>query len=171
MKRAIVMLAIASTAFLAAVGQAAKPSPDYVITKFRLVQDDGVPRYEYIVKHGNVTLKVLYHDSQLGLTKEDFDKYLHLDAGKGLPLGLQTHSYWEPDHGDISQVPEVGIPIHQCVINHDSKGQTTIAVQPTPDPCMLQNGDSLEYSPTPNGPLLFNYVAFDIESEQVKGGR
>jgi len=65
--------------------------------------------------------------------------------------------------------PEVGIPIHQCVINHDSKGQTTIAVQPTPDPCMLQNGDSLEYSPTPNGPLLFNYVAFDIVSEHLEG--
>jgi hypothetical protein len=49
---------------------------------------------------------------------------------------------------------------------HD--GSPIIAVQPTPAPCIYNNGQTLQYLPEPNGPRLFTYVSFEIISETVR---
>jgi len=49
---------------------------------------------------------------------------------------------------------------------HD--GSRIIAMQPTPAPCIYNNGQTLQYLPEPNGPSLFTYVIFEIISERVR---
>jgi len=158
MKRISVLLFVL-TASLAAVGQASQTKP-YVITGFRPVQIDGLKRYEYTVKHGNVTLKVLYRESQVGISKDEWDANVK-SGGKNLPT---VHFYYDRDQGDISQVPELGTSLSACVLSHLSNGEKSIAIQPTPQPCMDQRSDSLTYLPFPNGPRLFDYVKFEIVS-------
>jgi hypothetical protein len=64
-------------------------------------------------------------------------------------------------------VPEVGLRINQCVLSKtpDHDGDPVIAIQPTPEPCMMQNGNTLHYLPSPNA-ATFTYVNFDIVSER-----
>jgi len=84
---------------------------------------------------------------------------------------LHTHYVWGryPNGPDFSLVPEVGLPIRQCMLGKpDHDGDPVIAVQPTPEPCMMQNGNTLHYDPSPNGPVLFAYVNFDIVSERLR---
>lgn len=118
--------------------------------------------YNYTVHHGRTLMKVTYSESQTSTAKPgDF-------PGTGLHLHTRYGVY--PHGPDLSQVPDVGQSINQCVLSKtpDVDGDPVIAIQPTPDPCMMQNGNTLHYSPSPNGPALFNYVNFDIMSERLE---
>jgi len=116
---------------------------------------------EYTVRHGRGIMKVEYSESQTSTAKPgDF-------PGTGLHLHTRYGVY--PHGPDLSQVPDVGLPINQCVLSKtpDHDGDPVIAIQPTPEPCMMQNGNMLHYEPSPNGPILFAYVNFDIVSERL----
>lgn len=117
--------------------------------------------YDYTVRHGQVIMKVSYSESQTSTAKPG-------DApGKGLHRHSRDGSY--PYGPDLSQVPEVGVRINQCLLSKTpDDGDPVIAIQPTPDPCITQNGNTLHYSLAPNGPVLFTYVNFDIISERME---
>jgi hypothetical protein len=116
---------------------------------------------DYTVTVGNDVMKVKYSESQTSTAK----------PGDSLGSGLRLHqSYHDPD---LSQIPQVGTPILKCVMDtqnplHD--GSLAIAVQPTPAPCMVQIGDTLQYEPRPNAGD-FTYVNFDIISERARTER
>lgn len=151
---AVVILA-AITASLVAFGQS-KPQPPlapYVIIAHT--------EYNYTVRHGRNVIKVSYHDSQTNTAKPG-------DApGTGLHYHSRNGAY--PHGPDLSQVPEVGLRINQCVLSEkpDHYGDPVIAIQPTPEPCMTQNGTTLHYLLAPNA-VTFTYVNFDIISEQME---
>jgi hypothetical protein len=143
------------TASLAAVGQTTKPQA--TLTPFVIIAHAG---YEYTVRHGRAIMKVNYVESQTSTAK----------PGDAPGTGLHHHSRYGayPNGPDLSQVPEVGLLINQCVLSKtpDSSGGPVIAVQPTPEPCMMQNGNTLQYEPSPNAGA-FTYVSFDIVSERI----
>jgi hypothetical protein len=142
-------------ASLVAVGQ---ETPRHgTLTPYVIVAHAG---NDYTVRHGRVIMKVKYSESQTSTAKPgDF-------PGTGLHLHTQNGVY--PFGPDLSQVPEVGLPIHQCLLSKtpDSDGDPVIAVQPTPEPCMMQNGNTLHYELSPNF-ATFTYVNFDIISERM----
>lgn len=150
------LIALVASASAGAIGQSkpreAAPAP-YVI-----VSHTG---YNYTVRHGRVTMKVTYSESQTSTAKPgDF-------PGTGLHRHSKDGVY--PYGPDLSQVPEVGLQIRQCTLSKtpDHDGDPVIAIQTTPEPCMMQNGNTLHYEPTPNTGA-FTYVNFDIVSEQLK---
>ena len=151
MKHVLVLVFI--TASLAVLGQETPRTP-YVI-----VAHTG---YEYTVRHGRTIMKVSYSESQTSTAKPGDS------PGSGLHLHTRNGVY--PHGPDLSQVPEVGLRINQCVLSKtpDPEGDPVIAIQPTPEPCMMQNGNTLHYSLAPNGPALFTYVNFDIVSERME---
>jgi hypothetical protein len=118
----------------------------------------GPQEDDYIVVYGADVLSVKYEDSQTSTAK----------PGDFPGSGLHHHAYY-PDP-DLSQVPQLGVPIRRCKLSdtpsHD--GSPVIAIQPTPEPCMIQLGDTLHYEPSPNGPVLFTYVNFDVISEKAQ---
>lgn len=157
MKRTIVaIIFMASLSF----GQSATPTP------YTIIAHTG---YKYTVRHGRVLIKVEYRESQTSVCK-DSDKDFLRCLGTGLLLHTRDGVY--PHNADLSQVPEVGLRINQCVLSKtpDNDGPV-IAAQPTPEPCMMQNGNTLHYEPSPNGPILFAYVNFDIVSELQEAGK
>jgi hypothetical protein len=106
-------------------------------------------------------MKVTYSDSQTSTAKSgDF-------PGSGLHRHSRDGVY--PSGPDLSQVPEVGLRIKPCVLSKtpDHDGVPVIAVQPTPEPCMMQNGNTLHYEPSPNA-ATFTYVNFHIVSERME---
>jgi hypothetical protein len=117
--------------------------------------------YTYTVRHGRTLMMARYSESQTSTAKPgDF-------PGTGLHQHFRDGVY--PTGPDLSQVPEVGVKINQCLLSKtpDVDGDPVIAVQPTPEPCMTQNGNTLRYEPTPNAGA-FNYVNFDIVSERLE---
>jgi hypothetical protein len=153
MKHILVPIFIAAS--LAVFGQ---ETPRQVIPTYVIIAHTG---YEYTVRHGRTLMKVTYSESQTSTAKTgDF-------PGTGLHLHTRYGVY--PHGPDLSQVPEVGVRINQCVISKtpDHDGDPVIAVQPTPEPCMMQNGNTLHYEPSPNA-ATFTYVNFDIVSERME---
>ena len=125
-----------------------------------LASDSDIERQEYTVRHGNNILKVLYTDSQTSTAKPgDF-------PGSG--LHYHNHTFSKDGATDLSQVPEAGVPILQCILSEEkmSDGGPIIARQPTRAPCMIVIGNNLQYEPAPNGPVNFTYVNFEIVSER-----
>jgi hypothetical protein len=150
MKHILVLLFTASLA----IGQETPRAPvSYVIIAHK--------GYDYTVRHGQVIMKVTYSESQTSTAKPG-------DAlGKGLHRHSRDGSY--PNGPDLSQVPEVGVRINQCLLSKktDHDGDPVIAIQPTPDPCITQNGNTLHYEMSPNT-ATFTYVNFDIISEGME---
>lgn len=146
------------------------PSVEYVITAHTVVQlkpvylggilQTGLPTQEddYTVVYGTDVLKAKYASSQTSSAK----------PGDAFGTGLHAHSY--DYHPDLSQVPQVGVPIRRCRLSTDKMpdGSPIIATQPTLEPCMVQIGDTLEYLPSPNSGDG-TYVEFDILSEGATG--
>jgi hypothetical protein len=152
MKHILVLLLMMAS--LSAFGQ---ETPQKV-TPYVIVAHTG---YDYAVLHGRAIMKVTYSDSQTSTAKpDDF-------PGSGLHRHSRDGVY--PDGPDLSQVPEVGLRIKQCLLSKtpDHGGAPVIAVQPTPEPCMMQNGNTLHYEPSPNA-ATFIYVNFDITSERIE---
>ncbi len=143
----------------------------YVITAHTVVQrkpvyldgylQTGLPTQEddYTVVYGVDVLKVKYADSQTNSAKPGESPKTH------------EHSYDRDP--DLSQVPQVGVPIRRCKLSKEvmPDGGPIIADQPTSEPCMIQFGDTLQYDPSPNagdGPGAYTYVGFDIISERAR---
>jgi hypothetical protein len=141
----------------------------YMVTAHTVVQlkpvylggqlQTGIPTQEddYTVAYGPDILKVKYASSQTSSAKPgDF-------PGTGL------HEHRNDSDPDLSQVPQVGVPIRRCKLSKDvmRDGSPIIATQPTPEPCMIQIGDTLRYEPSPNAGN-FTYVNFDILSEKAR---
>lgn len=120
--------------------------------------------YKYTVMHGRVIMKVEYSESQTSVCTGGKDFLNCLSTG----LHLHTIDGVYPHNADLSQVPEVGLQIKQCILSPtpDHDGDPIIAIQPTPEPCMVQIGNTLNYEPSPNGPIEFAYVNFNIISER-----
>jgi hypothetical protein len=141
----------------------------YMVTAHTVVQlkpvylggqlQTGIPTQEdgYTVAYGADILKVKYASSQTSSAKPgDF-------PGTGL------HEHRNDSDPDLSQVPQVGVPIRRCKLSKDvmRDGSPIIATQPTSEPCMIQIGDTLRYEPSPNAGN-FTYVNFDILSEKTR---
>jgi hypothetical protein len=155
MKRAIILAIV----FMASLASGQAQPRQVTLTPYMIVAHTG---YDYVVHHGRVIMKVDYSESQTSTAKPgDF-------PGTGLHLHTRQGVY--PHGPDLSQVPEVGSLISQCILSKtpDSDGDPIIAIQPTPEPCMIQNGNTLHYELSPNGPSLFTYVNFDIVSERME---
>lgn len=120
----------------------------------------GLPTQEddYTVQYGSDILKVKYASSQTSSAK----------PGDSLGSGLHEHTYDRDP--DLSQVPQVGMPIRRCTLSKDvmPDGIPIIDRQSSSEPCMVQLGDTLDYELSPNGPQFGTYVRFDILSERLK---
>ena len=147
--------------FKSSMLSAVDPSTErYVIAGHTVVpaNDSEAPVDEYVVRYSGETLTVRYSESQSSTAK----------PGDSPGTGLHPHS--RHSNPDLSQVPPAGVPIRACLMddeNRDKDGHPLIAKQPTAEPCMARDGDTLLYKPAPNGPILFTFVAFDILSESV----
>jgi hypothetical protein len=144
------------------------PKTDYVITEHRVIQVSDIQRDEYSVRHGDAVLTVMYSESQTN--SAPFDPPNSMNQILANPKVLHFHQYGTNgvSAADLSQVPEVGIPILQCVTHKNELhgDEVVIAVQPTPEPCMARNGSILHYEQEPNA-ARGTYVNFDIVSERV----
>lgn len=165
-----IAIAAALVAGLAGCAHPVTSSPERPV--FTIIEHHTIPakdlemeRQEYTVRHGNEILKVLYSDSQTSSAK----------PGDFPGTGLHYHNYSFSKEGatDLSQIPEVGAAILQCMLSEEkmSDGSPIIATQPTPAPCMVVIGNNLQYEPSPNGPVHFTYVNFDIISEREASER
>jgi hypothetical protein len=124
--------------------------PTYVITAHTIVPSttDHLPEDDYTVVYDGVdVLRVRYASSQTD------------------PFHIHSR-YSDPD---VSQVPQVGVPIRRCEWSKDTlaDGSPIIATQPTSAPCMVQFGDMLSVYPAPNSASGAG-VAFDILSEKAR---
>lgn len=143
----------------------------YVITAHTVVQlkpvylggylQNGLPTQEddYTVRYGSDVLKVKYASSQTNSAKPG-------SSWTEIEQGIHQHS--NDRDPDLSQVPQVGVPIKRCLLSKDAMpdGGVIIAKQPTPEPCMVQIGDILQYELSPNAGM-YTHVIFDIVSESV----
>ena len=109
-----------------------KPSvePIYVITAHTV----GVSKRThldvdfYTITYGSLVLKL------------EFDKSVY-------------SSYYQLN-SNVSQMPQVGVPIRACKMTTDFpgfEGRPFVATQLTNDPCIARNGDMLQYNVAPNG--------------------
>jgi hypothetical protein len=119
----------------------------------------------YTVAHGDVLLTVLYDRSQVNTSAPGFSV---IAPGVDTWKFLISHSYYHDP--DLSQIPEVGGQIAECVTHPDETNgsQLIISRQPTSEPCMVRVGNELQYEPEPNAGR-FDSVEFTIESETVAG--
>ena len=143
---------------------------DYVITGHRVIPASGlnVQRDEYTVHHGDAVLTVMYYESQS--YDPPFNPPNSMERILEKPKVLHLHQYagTGADAPNLSQVPQVGAQILQCVADKSEprKDDVAIGIQPTPDPCMIRNGKMLHYEQEPNG-ARGAYVQFEIVSEQT----
>jgi len=144
------------------------PKTVYVITEHRVIQASDIQRDEYSVRHGDAVLTVMYSESQTN--SAPFDPPNSMNQILANPKVLHFHQYGTNgvSAADLSQVPEVGIPILQCVTHKNELhgDEVVIAVQPTSDPCLIRNGSMLHYELEPNA-ARGTYVNFEIVSERV----
>jgi hypothetical protein len=107
---------------------------------------------------------VQYAESQISTVKPGTSEPEQIAPGKNLHLHTRYGSW--PQEPDVSQVPQIGVPIRACEMDTeypDSDGHPVIAIQSVSSPCMSRNGDTLHYSIAPNGGVkMFEYVNFDI---------
>jgi hypothetical protein len=136
--------------------------PKYIITQHTVVPSKGAlpPEDLYLIEYGPAILRVKYAESQTSSRKP------------GDPLGSGLHQHFAYQNPDLSQVPNVGVPIRACTFDkdRDHDGGLIIAHQSSDEPCMARVGDRLQFEPRPNAGD-FEYVAFDILSEKLKANQ
>ena len=141
--------------------------PTYVITAHTAAHDDTTNSQldNYIIVYGSEVLKVQYAESQISTVKQGASELEQWAPGKD---DLHFHSRYRewPQEPDVSQVPQVGVPIRACEMDTkypDKYGHPVIAIQSVSAPCMSRDGDTLHYSLAPNGGVKgWEYVNFDI---------
>jgi hypothetical protein len=154
----------------------AKPSaksgqPTYMITAHTVVHDDSMSSRldNYVIVYGSEVLRVQYAESQISTLKPGASELEQVVPGENLHLHMRYRSW--PQEPDVSQVPQVGVPIRACEMDTEypnKDGHPVIAIQSVAAPCMSRDGDMLHYSIAPNGGIkMWEYVNFDILSETV----
>ena len=95
------------------------PKTDYVITEHRVIPASGlnVQRDEYTVRHGDAVLTVMYYESHS--YDPPFNPPNSMERILKKPKVLHLHQYagTGADAPDLSQVPQVGAQILQCVVD------------------------------------------------------
>ena len=122
--------------------------PTYMITAHTVVHDDGTNSQldNYVIVYGSEVLKVQYAESQISTVKPGASKLEQVAPGKNLHLHTRLWSW--PQEPDVSQVPQIGVPIRACEMDTkypDNDGHPVIAIQSVSAPCMSRNGDTLHY--------------------------
>jgi hypothetical protein len=147
------------------------PKTDYVITEHHVIPESNsdVERDEYTVRHADAILTVRYFESQTN--SAPFDPQNSMKQILANPKVLQWHFYGAGGASapDLTQVPEVGVPIRQCVTHKNELhgDEDVIAVQEIPDPCMIRKGPMLHYEPEPNA-ARGTFIHFEIVSERLR---
>jgi hypothetical protein len=161
----VIVFALLSILFVSSAFGQSKPTAKetlYVIKEHTVVPSKSSipPEDFYIIEYGTTVLKVKYTDSQTSSAKPGDSDF----------FGAGLHYHDALSNPDLSQVPNAGVPIRACTFNkqRDHSGDLVIAHQATDEPCMARIGDRLLFEPSPNGPTLFTYVAFDVVSEKTK---
>jgi hypothetical protein len=168
------LIAFVSAFFPPAKAQAplkTKPSaksdqPTYIITAHTVVRDESTDSQldNYVIVYGTEVLKVQYAESQISTVKPGASLLEQVAPGKNLHRHTR-YGRW-PQEPDVSQVPQVGVPIRACEMDTkypDSYGHPVIAIQSVSAPCMSRDGDTLHYVVAPNGGIkMWEYVNFDI---------
>lgn len=165
-----VVLAFSSTA-KAQAPLKTKPSTKldqrkYIITAHTVVQDDetNIQRDNYVIVYGSEVLRVQYSNSQISTAEPGASKLEHEKS-------IQMHTWYGswPFGPDLSEVPQVSVPIRACEMDTeypDSEGHPVIAIQSVLAPCMSRYGDTLHFVLAPNGGVkMFDFVVFDILEE------
>jgi hypothetical protein len=159
--------AVAQSAPLTTKPSAKSDQPTYIITAHTVAHDNSTnSRFDnYIIVYGSEVLKVQYAESQISTVKPGASQLEQLAPRKGdLHLHFR-YGVW-PQEPDVSQVPQVGVPIRACEMDTkypDNDGHPVMAIQSVSAPCMSRNGDTLHYSLAPNGGVkIWEYVNFDI---------
>jgi hypothetical protein len=140
--------------------------PTYVITAHTIVHDDSTNSQldNYVIVYGSEILRVQYAESQISTVKPGASELEQVAPGKNLHLHTRYGSW--PQEPDVSQVPQVGVPIRACEMDTkypDNDGHPVIAIQSVSAPCMSRDGDTLHYAIAPNGGIkMWEYVNFDI---------
>jgi hypothetical protein len=140
--------------------------PTYIITAHTVAHDETTSSQldNYIIVYGSEALKVQYAESQISTVKPGASLLEQVAPGKNLHLHSR-YGVW-PQEPDVSQVPQVGVPIRACEMDTkhpDKDGHPVIAIQSVSAPCMSRNGDTLHYTLAPNGGVrMWEYVNFDI---------
>jgi S1-C subfamily serine protease len=182
--RKFIPIAFVSLLFVASVAaQSAplkrKPSAEsdqetYKITAHIVAYDDITKSQldNYTVVRGSEVLKVQYAESQISTLKPGASPLEQLAPGKDLHFHSRYREW--PQEPDVSQVPQVGVPIRACEMDTkypDKDGHPAIAIQSVPAPCMSRNGNTLHYALAPNGGVkMWEYVNFDILEETNNAG-
>ena len=171
----IAILMVAASAFSSPVRAQAplktKPSaksdePTYMITAHTVVHDESTNSQldNYVIVYGSEVLRVQYAESQISTVKPGASKLEQVAPGKNLHWHTRFGRW--PQEPDVSQVPQVGVPIRACEMDTkypDNEGHPVIAIQSVSAPCMSRNGDTLHYVLAPNGGIkTWEYVNFDV---------
>ncbi|MGC1830134.1 MAG: trypsin-like peptidase domain-containing protein [Candidatus Acidiferrales bacterium] len=139
--------------------------PTYMITAHAVVNDDStIQRDNYVIVYGSEVLTVQYAESQISTAKPGASQ---LEYEKN----IQRHTWYGswPYGPDLSEVPQVSVPIRACEMDTkypDNEGHPVIAIQSVSAPCMSRFGDTLQYVLAPNGGIkMYDFVDFDILEE------
>ena len=158
------LMAVVSVFSPAAKAQAPlkkKPSaksdqPTYMITAHTVVPDDSgivtIQRNNYVIVHGSEVLRVQY-DSSLNCSSCD---------APGM------HGWFDTEGPDLSQVPQVGVPIRACEMEAAHPGLLMARPQSVSAPCMVRylSSNWLIFVLAPNGGIkMDDYVEFEILGE------
>lgn len=146
----------------------------YVITDHKVIYDDSTNSQldNYVITYESEVLTVQYAESQISTLKPSASELDQFAPGENLHLHAR-YGAW-PHQPDVSQVPQVGVPIRACEMDAkypDNDGHPVIAVQSISAPCMSRDGDTLHFSIAPNGGTkMWEYVNFDILEEREAAG-
>jgi hypothetical protein len=135
--------------------KATKETPEsYLIESHVVVSEGEIPRDDYTIRFRNEVLTIRYSDSQTTKIGPD-----------GYPTEFGIHSWYSDP--DLSQFPLTGSAIRACLIEKNEHYGQIVAHQPTSEPCMSREGNTLVYTPAPNAGD-FAYVHFDIRTERIE---
>lgn len=142
--------------------------PTYMITAHTVVHDGSTNSQldNYVIVYRSEVLNVQYAESQLSTLKPGASLYDQTHPGKNLHRHARYGSW--PQGPDVSQVPQIGVPIRVCEMDTNplNKGAAVIAIQSVSAPCMARVGDILHYVLAPNGGVKdWEYVNFDVLEE------
>ncbi|HKV48056.1 MAG TPA: hypothetical protein VJN69_08200 [Candidatus Acidoferrales bacterium] len=147
----------------------------YVITDHKVIYDDKTNSQldNYVITYGPELLIVQYTESQISTLKPGASELDQVLPGENLHLHARYGSW--PHQPDVSQVPQVGVPIRACEMDTEdpslNDGHPLIATQSASLPCMSRDGDTLHLSIAPNGGIkMWEYVNFDILEERQAAG-
>jgi len=88
--------------------------PMYVMTAHKVVHEESTNSQldNYVIVYGSEVLQVQYAESQLSTVRPGASELEQAAPGKNLHLHSRYGSW--PQEPDVSQVPQIGVPIRAC---------------------------------------------------------